>query len=50
MNTRNREQVLQMLLAIEAVKEAVQKFEQGDANLNDTLDAINTAVSWTRAA
>jgi hypothetical protein len=50
MNTRNREQVLQMLLAIEAVKEAVEKFEQGEVNLADTLDAITSAVLWTRAA
>jgi hypothetical protein len=50
MNNRNREQVLQMLLAIEAVKEAVEKFEQGEVNLTDTLNAITSAVSCSRAA
>jgi len=39
-----------MLLAIEAVKEAVGKFEQGEVNLADTLNAITSAVSWSRAA
>jgi hypothetical protein len=50
MNNRNREQVLQMLLVIEAVKEAVEKFEQGEVNLTDTLNAITSAVSLGRVA
>ena len=49
MNNRTSEQVLQMLLAIEAVKEAVEKFEQGEVNLIDTLNAITRAVSRSRA-
>ena len=50
MSTRNHDHVLHMLLAIEAVKDAVQKFEDGEVNLADTLTAITRAVSWSRAA
>jgi hypothetical protein len=50
MNNRKHEQVLQMLLAIEAVKEAVEKFEEGEVNLADTLNAITRALSWSRVA
>jgi hypothetical protein len=50
MSSRNRDQVLQMLLAIEAVKEAVEKFEAGEVNLADTFNAISRALSLRRAA
>jgi len=50
MNNRNREHVLHMLLAIEAVKEAVEKFEQGEVNLADTISAITRALSASPAA
>lgn len=50
MSNRNREHVLPMLLAIEAVKETVERFEQGEVNLIDTLNATSTVVSWSRAA
>jgi hypothetical protein len=50
MSSRSRDQVLQMLLVIEAVKEAVEKFEAGEANLADTFNAISSAMSLRRAA
>lgn len=50
MVSRSGRDLLAVFGAIEAVKEAVQRFEDGEINVFDALDLIREAATMSRAA
>jgi hypothetical protein len=50
MNSRSAQNLLAVFAAIEAVKTAVQRFEDGEINVFDALEVIRDVTARSRAA